>query len=420
MRRERGRWLIRNTLVSGSSPHARGTREEDYRELMNSRFIPACAGNADGSTGRGFIVAVHPRMRGERMRQILIEAARRGSSPHARGTRTLDAVVTLFKRFIPACAGNAKGHGSIRLRMSVHPRMRGERPNDAEQDAVGHGSSPHARGTQSFSLSIIIPWRFIPACAGNAWMNPVNWRESSVHPRMRGERTVVSRSTSAAVGSSPHARGTRHPGRNDWRCTRFIPACAGNAPDSTRRIRPCAVHPRMRGERAQRFLQTVDIVGSSPHARGTPIHCPAGHFSIRFIPACAGNAETGSHVTPNETVHPRMRGERLVEGFIVTVVAGSSPHARGTPRSGPRRRADRRFIPACAGNACQSSMPSVISAVHPRMRGERRLQLLLRLIPFGSSPHARGTRRVAHLHPQHGWFIPACAGNARQERPLSA
>ncbi len=84
--------------------------------------------------------------------------------------------------------------------------------------------------------------------------------------------------------------------------------------------------------------------------------------------------------------HPRMRGERLVEMRASCADFGSSPHARGTPAARPPARARRRIIPACAGNA--------VSLAH------------------GSSPHARGTRRwLAPLRPDRR-IIPACAGNA--------
>ena len=331
MRRERGRWLIRNTLVSGSSPHARGTREEDYRELMNSRFIPACAGNASTSLHRRVSAAVHPRMRGERMRQILIEAARRGSSPHARGTRTLDAVVTLFKRFIPACAGNASVRRKAWGDDAVHPRMRGERTgDDGGVDDVA-GSSPHARGTLGSEWTDMVQSRFIPACAGNANEKAGTPGRSAVHPRMRGERQHQHRGGAPDHGSSPHARGTLLTLFRQGVGRRFIPACAGNAsrPRPYRRRR--AVHPRMRGERNHSTVCTTSCGGSSPHARGT-----------LWIIACS------AAIRP---VHPRMRGERRLAQRERQHRAGSSPHARGT-RHLPAVAAHRpRFIPACAGNA---------------------------------------------------------------------
>ena len=75
--------------------------------------------------------------------------------------------------------------------------------------------------------------------------------------------------------------------------------------------------------------------------------------TIRFIPACAGNA-VSNHAVRNElAVHPRMRGERCVRHACTCPTYGSSPHARGTPPPDDVRAVDNRFIPACAGNAWQ-------------------------------------------------------------------
>ena len=254
-----------------------------------------------------------------------------GSSPHARGTRLRVLHGLDVLRFIPACAGNAWLR-SMRCRpSSVHPRMRGERQFWADSGRRRYGSSPHARGTPHGIRWFENPIRFIPACAGNAERSSGLCGQQTVHPRMRGERCVAYFTASRAVGSSPHARGTRK-GPLSWSCkNRFIPACAGNAPVwAAARLR-AAVHPRMRGERAPRAARTRAPRGSSPHARGTrPTRCPTGRWS---------------------SVHPRMRGERATDHQAVILAGGSSPHARGTqPEPDPNAQPDR-FIPACAGNA---------------------------------------------------------------------
>ena len=152
---------------------------------------------------------------------------------------------------------------------------------------------------------------------------------------------------------------------------RFIPACAGNASDGTAIAISIAVHPRMRGERHEIDDYCAAHYGSSPHARGTPIMKKTIIALSRFIPACAGNARTFLPREFQQTVHPRMRGERTdgLPGF--PSVCGSSPHARGTPVGEFARPEISRFIPACAGNANSPDINRWITAVHPRMRGER-------------------------------------------------
>ena len=193
------------------------------------RFIPACAGNAVICVLHFGVPPVHPRMRGERSAASFAPDRTRGSSPHARGTPSPDAYRSWQTRFIPACAGNAIFVMTKFLFLSVHPRMRGERFRWLMIPCKCSGSSPHARGTLSISTPGIAQFRFIPACAGNATPTVVRNMSHAVHPRMRGERLQPAMERMAFPGSSPHARGTP-PGRlTMYRYSRFIPACAGNA-----------------------------------------------------------------------------------------------------------------------------------------------------------------------------------------------
>ena len=189
---------------------------------------------------------------------------------------------------------------------------------------------------------------------------------------MRGERSDREPCPGEDLGSSPHARGTllQHVGRQP--IERFIPACAGNAHQTGGFPAAEPVHPRMRGERSRGDSTGTLIGGSSPHARGTPAGRTCRTSQRRFIPACAGNAASPRPAPRARSVHPRMRGERSSDGFGRDAVDGSSPHARGTRRGVKQDEARHRFIPACAGNALDVLLDPGIHA--------------------GSSPHARGTR----------------------------
>ena len=290
-----------------------------------------------------------------------------------RGERTRNnSLMVVTSWFIPACAGNAL----------VYPLF----------DAVAYGSSPHARGTHTQQL--------VDGC------------HVLVHPRMRGERDTEKPAQRIRDGSSPHARGTRHRARPRQLRQRFIPACAGNAHSGWRGRQLQAVHPRMRGERMSSKNLVARGDGSSPHARGTQ-RAPRTHRTgRRFIPACAGNAILVSLPTISPKVHPRMRGERIDLYIITQGPNGSSPHARGTLEETTINPLITRFIPACAGNALMESTPVGYCSVHPRMRGERWRQDPADQAQRGSSPHARGTLRGL-FNPAHDRrFIPACAGNA--------
>ena len=193
--------------------------------------------------------------------------------------------------------------------------------------------------------------RFIPAYAGNA-RPPNSIRCSrSVHPRIRGERFFPFASPFAPHGSSPHTRGTRHQARPGPPVLRFIPACAGNASRALTRRGPTSVHPRMRGERTRWWSNIATRGGLSPHTRGTLERHRRLLGLWRFIPAYARHASEHDQKHSCRTVHPRMRGERGSLPGLLRRESGSSPHARGTQRGRTDGLGLSRFIPACARNA---------------------------------------------------------------------
>ena len=116
--------------------------------------------------------------------------------------------------------------------------------------------------------------------------------------------------------------------------------------------------------------RSIGMPGSSPHARGTRRSGDDRSHSNRFIPACAGNADRSRAHRHARPVHPRMRGEHIT-------------HADGRSRR----------------------------LVHPRMRGERTRISTYAIESIGSSPHARGTRSSGNSALPVRRFIPACAGN---------
>ena len=403
----------------GSAPHARGTRYSNIQGRYKRRFSPACAGNAADNPIFPLRYAVQPRMRGERLRVSLALLRIHGSAPHARGTHVAVLELRLRRRFSPACAGNARYARKARRPWSVQPRMRGERLDSGRLFDCCFGSAPHARGTHCRTARGVRLSRFSPACAGNAKPASMPAFFLAVQPRMRGERRALRVWCAVARGSAPHARGT-HQDAVDDRCPgRFSPACAGNAGARSRDSRLRTVQPRMRGERPVRTAGIRIKGGSAPHARGTPGREWSNRNSSRFSPACAGNAfdSTGGRCTV--TVQPRMRGERANLERHLSEDGGSAPHARGTRRRGSCRYCRTRFSPACAGNASSATGFRRRGTVQPRMRGERPVISRTCRRDSGSAPHARGTPRTpAPIAPQTR-FSPACAGNAYRARPRS-
>ncbi len=296
-------------------------------------------------------------------------------------------------------------------RASVHPRVRGEQACRVSGIRPCAGSSPRARGTGERGGHGRAFLRFIPACAGNRSCTRAAWPVATVHPRVRGEQVGAGPGKEAVTGSSPRARGTE-PGVNLHGAEqRFIPACAGNSTQARQWLARFAVHPRVRGEQTHAFMAAMAEDGSSPRARGTETCLPLAVADARFIPACAGNRSPRPPPAAPAPVHPRVRGEQPVIGLLSESAAGSSPRARGTGASEPRRARGRRFIPACAGNSSTASSTAAPAPVHPRVRGEQRTAINFGVGECGSSPRARGTVTGPECSDVQSRFIPACAGN---------
>ncbi len=196
----------------GSSPRARGTQLLGlYRDII-LRFIPASAGNTPFMRLLQWARPVHPRERGEHRILIVGSDAPPGSSPRARGTLAAGGLVERLQRFIPASAGNTATARFSAMRITVHPRERGEHLPRVRAATEADGSSPRARGTRLHPTGWRCRSRFIPASAGNTHGEKLDVHWYMVHPRERGEHRLTAAWASGSSGSSPRARGT-HPWR---------------------------------------------------------------------------------------------------------------------------------------------------------------------------------------------------------------
>ena len=195
--------------------------------MIASGIIPARAGFTLSSEPVRTPRADHPRSRGVyrciRMADYTIE----GSSPLARGLRPLRAPRPLLPRIIPARAGFTQCSTSMRSFSEDHPRSRGVYGAYIYSTVDGFGSSPLARGLRTPLMIRPEAIGIIPARAGFT-SAPID-RLCPVldHPRSRGVYLSRSNLFPCRTGSSPLARGLRHPPRRADGHGRIIPARAG-------------------------------------------------------------------------------------------------------------------------------------------------------------------------------------------------
>ena len=150
-------------------------------------------------------------------------------------------------------------------------------------------------------------------------------------------------------------------------------------------------HPRMCGEKLVNLCNIVFLKGSPPHVRGKVGSREGRYLAERITPACAGKRTSGATASGYTSDHPRMCGEKLLcklgfyaKFWITPACAGKSASVdihvildRGSP-------------PHVRGKVSVCGRARPYWRDHPRMCGEKFLNILLNFHPGGSPPHVRG------------------------------
>ncbi len=154
-------------MGAGSSTAEAGNSSDIHHRIQCARFIPADAGNTSVRREISPSLPVYPCWRGELSVQALQTWLPGGLSPLTRGTRSPSFHLCLNSRFIPAGAGNSRGimftvmrprfipagagnSGRLALQpapAAVYPRWRGELKLAGNLFRGESGLSPLARGT---------------------------------------------------------------------------------------------------------------------------------------------------------------------------------------------------------------------------------------------------------------------------------
>ena len=164
----------------------------------------------------------------------------------------------------------------------------------------------------------------------------------------------------------------------------------------------------------------ISAQGSSPRLRGTHRHGGGGGDGMGIIPALAGNTRSSSPCVHSSRDHPRACGEHSGDNTNRIELIGSSPRLRGTPVSISLMRPPPGIIPALAGNTPPSRTAWSRPWDHPRACGEHEAVRVIGYGEVGSSPRLRGTHPGSEIEPAHAGIIPALAGNTGRNSTRSA
>ena len=149
-----------------------------------------------------------------------------------------------------------------------HPRSRGVYPIIQQIIHLGQGSSPLARGLPVRMTMRLAPYGIIPARAGFTADRAALSGALEDHPRSRGVYEAVGITEHSSDGSSPLARGLLRVCVRIDDGVRIIPARAGFTIFSGRILAYRLDHPRSRGVYEGGGDYVFSLCGSSPLARG--------------------------------------------------------------------------------------------------------------------------------------------------------
>ncbi len=358
------------------------------------------------------IHGVHPRVCGGSLPARPGHQPPRGPSPRVRGKLYRSRRQVVGGRSIPACAGEARHRGGTDRPSTVHPRVCGGSALDTGLMLAALGPSPRVRGKPRLVLLRAVLLRSIPACAGEAGRPVERWSSWTVHPRVCGGSGRPVLANVQVAGPSPRVRGKRGGLQQRRVKRRSIPACAGEALHRAGRAPRGGVHPRVCGGSFIVDIYVRNGNGPSPRVRGKRRGRALARARPGSIPACAGEAFESSRSSTRFRVHPRVCGGSVVNREDRPRPGGPSPRVRGKHDRSKNPGAPIRSIPACAGEAGTSHGGTAPGGVHPRVCGGSFILTQQAWEAIGPSPRVRGKHRIPLSTPLDDGSIPACAGEA--------
>ena len=146
----------------------------------------------------------------------------------------------------------------------------------------------------------------------------------------------------------------------------------------------------MRGDYMITLCDVVYIWGTPPHAWG--LHCQEfqSDQSWRYTPTCVGITQKEHFAKLLALVHPHMRGDYRPFSGGFTALQGTPPHAWGLLWGFFDQMVWNRYTPTCVGITIFMGQITLLTMVHPHMRGDYWRKKYSILSSKGTPPHAWG------------------------------
>ena len=279
-----------------------------------------------------------------------------GSPPRVRGKGESPEKGENGLRITPACAGkSAVSHAFFQQRQD-HPRVCGEKLLHPPRFRPTWGSPPRVRGKANAFVDQLDQLGITPACAGKSRALFYGRTGNRDHPRVCGEKQMLSFSFASMLGSPPRVRGKVCRYRQHGLDVRITPACAGKRAAASGATARAKDHPRVCGEKLANLAANKPMKGSPPRVRGkVGLICPTRTL-MRITPACAGKRNIPKAFVSIDWDHPRVCGEKPNCRFWLSTHWGSPPRVRGKENIPNRSFYSIGITPACAGKRLKKAL----------------------------------------------------------------
>ena len=195
------------TSRGGSPPRMRGKAFCGAALWLPIRITPAYAGKRVAVESRSACVQDHPRVCGEKHCPRKKRLSWTGSPPRVRGKVRLRLTYYTPSGITPACAGKSRFQSRPRPVAGDHPRVCGEKAVSVFIRLLHTGSPPRVRGKAPFYTPANQSYGITPACAGKSLTTSTGARWTRDHPRVCGEKLQQAKLMNVIRGSPPRVRG---------------------------------------------------------------------------------------------------------------------------------------------------------------------------------------------------------------------
>ena len=192
----------------------------------------------------------------------------------------------------------------------------------------------------------------------------------------------------------------------------ITPAYAGKSKTSAVGCPGCRDHPRACGEKFNLKEMSKTLLGSPPRMRGIGVVDVLVSEPLGITPACAGKSLWSPLLLILAEDHPRVCGEKDLELYRIMTTKGSPPRVRGKAGAAGPCTGGAGITPACAGKSCPPQAPTFTRQDHPRACGEKGLLCPAVHLHGGSPPRVRGKAERVNVPRRFGRITPAYAGKS--------